>query len=244
MKPAETASRIIMDSPVVVALDYACRDSALAFVDRIEPGSCRLKVGKEMFTLFGPQFVRDLHQRGFEVFLDLKFHDIPNTVAKAVAAAAELGVWMVNVHASGGTRMMRAAREALAPFGAQAPLLIAVTVLTSMEASDLAELGLDISPADYAARLARLTQECGLDGVVCSAQEAVRFKNELGTGFKLVTPGIRPEGSAAGDQRRIMTPQQALHAGVDYMVIGRPITQSADPAQTLRDILASLNGGE
>ncbi|NDJ57838.1 orotidine-5'-phosphate decarboxylase [Enterobacteriaceae bacterium 4M9] len=242
MKPAETASRIVTDSPVVVALDYDDRNSALAFVDRIEPGSCRLKVGKEMFTLFGPQFVRDLHQRGFEVFLDLKFHDIPNTVAKAVAAAAELGVWMVNVHASGGARMMRAAREALQPFGEQVPLLIAVTVLTSMEASDLAELGLNISPADYAERLARLTQQCGLDGIVCSAQEAERFENTFGADFKLVTPGIRPEGSAAGDQRRIMTPQAALRAGVDYMVIGRPITQSADPAQALRDILASLQG--
>lgn len=243
MKPAETASRIVTDSPVVVALDYDDKNNALAFVDRIEPGSCRLKVGKEMFTLFGPQFVRDLHQRGFEVFLDLKFHDIPNTVAKAVAAAAELGVWMVNVHASGGARMMHAAREALQPFGKQAPLLIAVTVLTSMEASDLADLGLNISPADYAERLARLTQQCGLDGVVCSAQEAQRFKSTFGAAFKLVTPGIRPEGSEAGDQRRIMTPQAALRAGVDYMVIGRPITQSADPAQTLRDILASLHGG-
>ncbi len=242
MKPAETASRIVTDSPVVVALDYDDRNSALAFVDRIEPGSCRLKVGKEMFTRFGPQFVRDLHQRGFEVFLDLKFHDIPNTVAKAVVAAAELGVWMVNVHASGGARMMRAAREALQPFGEQAPLLIAVTVLTSMEASDLADLGLNLSPGDYAERLAALTKQCGLDGVVCSAQEAGRFKNTFGADFKLVTPGIRPEGSAAGDQRRIMTPQAALCAGVDYMVIGRPITQAADPSQALRDILASLQG--
>ncbi len=242
MKPAETASRIVTDSPVVVALDYDDKNRALAFVDRIEPGSCRLKVGKEMFTLFGPQFVHDLHQRGFEVFLDLKFHDIPNTVAKAVAAAADLGVWMVNVHASGGARMMQAAREALQPFGEQAPLLIAVTVLTSMEASDLADLGVNISPAEYAERLARLTQQCGLDGVVCSAQEAQRFKSAFGADFTLVTPGIRPEGSAAGDQRRIMTPQAALRAGVDYMVIGRPVTQSADPALALRDILSSLHG--
>lgn len=242
MKPAETTSRIVTHSPVVVALDYDDRNNALAFVDRIEPGTCRLKVGKEMFTRFGPQFVQDLHQRGFDVFLDLKFHDIPNTVAKAVAAAADMGVWMVNVHASGGARMMRAAREALQPFGDAAPLLIAVTVLTSMEASDLGELGIGLSPVDYAERLARLTQACGLDGVVCSAQEAIRFKNELGADFKLVTPGIRPEGSEAGDQRRIMTPQAALHAGVDYMVIGRPITQAQDPAQALRAILASLEG--
>jgi len=224
----------------VVALDYASRDRALAFVDRIAPGDCRLKVGKEMFTRFGPQFVRELHQRGFDVFLDLKFHDIPNTAAHAVAAAADLGVWMVNVHASGGARMMNAAREALVPFGKDAPLLIAVTVLTSMEASDLLDLGITSTPAEHAERLARLTRECGLDGVVCSAQEAVRFKSELGQAFKLVTPGIRPQGSEVGDQRRIMTPQQALAAGVDYMVIGRPVTQSADPAQTLNEINASL----
>lgn len=240
---ASSSSRAVTDSPVVVALDYHNRDKALAFVDRIDPRDCRLKVGKEMFTLFGPQLVRDLQQRGFDVFLDLKFHDIPNTTAHAVAAAADLGVWMVNVHASGGARMMTAAREALVPFGKDAPLLIAVTVLTSMEASDLADLGVTLSPAEHAERLARLTQQCGLDGVVCSAQEAVLFKQELGQAFKLVTPGIRPEGSAAGDQRRIMTPEQALAAGVDYMVIGRPVTQSEDPAQTLKMINASLKRG-
>ncbi|WP_312973396.1 orotidine-5'-phosphate decarboxylase [Atlantibacter sp.] len=235
-----STSRSATDSPIVVALDYDNRDKALAFVDQINPQDCRLKVGKEMFTRFGPQLVRDLHGRGFDVFLDLKFHDIPNTAAKAVAAAADLGVWMVNVHASGGARMMQAAREALVPFGQDAPLLIAVTVLTSMEASDLADIGITLSPAEHAERLARLTQQCGLDGVVCSAQEAVRFKSALGNAFKLVTPGIRPEGSAAGDQRRIMTPQLAQQAGVDYMVIGRPVTQSENPSQTLRDILASL----
>ncbi|MDI2627610.1 orotidine-5'-phosphate decarboxylase [Salmonella enterica] len=237
---ASSSSRAITESPVVVALDYHERDKALAFVDKIDPRDCRLKVGKEMFTLFGPQLVRDLQQRGFDVFLDLKFHDIPNTTARAVAAAADLGVWMVNVHASGGARMMAAARDALAPFGKVAPLLIAVTVLTSMETSDLRDLGVTLSPAEHAERLARLTQQCGLDGVVCSAQEAVRFKQALGAAFKLVTPGIRPAGSEAGDQRRIMTPEQALSAGVDYMVIGRPVTQSVDPAQTLKDINASL----
>ncbi|MGB9095202.1 orotidine-5'-phosphate decarboxylase [Erwinia sp.] len=230
----------VTGSPILVALDYNDRAAAMAFVDRIDPQSCRLKVGKEMFTLFGPELVKELHKRGFEVFLDLKFHDIPNTTAHAVAAAAELGVWMVNVHASGGARMMTAAREALLPFGKDAPLLIAVTVLTSMEAADLKDLGIDATPADHAERLARLTQQCGLDGVVCSAQEAVRFKQAFGTDFKLVTPGIRPTGSDAGDQRRIMTPQQAQQAGVDYMVIGRPITQSADPEATLKTILASL----
>ncbi|EPR8954718.1 orotidine-5'-phosphate decarboxylase [Salmonella enterica subsp. enterica serovar Eko] len=237
---ASSSSRAITESPVVVALDYHERDKALAFVDKIDPRDCRLKVGKEMFTLFGPQLVRDLQQRGFDVFLDLKFHDIPNTTARAVAAAADLGVWMVNVHASGGARMMAAARDALAPFGKDAPLLIAVTVLTSMETSDLRDLGVTLSPAEHAERLARLTQQCGLDGVVCSAQEAVRFKQVFGAAFNLVTPGIRPAGSEAGDQRRIMTPEQALSAGVDYMVIGRPVTQSVDPAQTLKDINASL----
>jgi len=227
-------------SPIVVALDYADKSAALAFADRIDPRDCRLKVGKEMFTHFGPQIVKDLQSRGFDVFLDLKFHDIPNTTAHAVAAAADLGVWMVNVHASGGARMMTTAKEALSSFGADAPLLIAVTVLTSMEGSDLADLGIQLSPADYAERLARLTRDCGLDGVVCSAQEASRFKAALGQEFKLVTPGIRPAGSKADDQRRVMTPVEALAAGVDYMVIGRPITQSADPAQTLRDIRASL----
>ncbi|EBB7370432.1 orotidine-5'-phosphate decarboxylase [Salmonella enterica] len=237
---ASSSSCAITESPVVVALDYHERDKALAFVDKIDPRDCRLKVGKEMFTLFGPQLVRDLQQRGFDVFLDLKFHDIPNTTARAVAAAADLGVWMVNVHASGGARMMAAARDALAPFGKDAPLLIAVTVLTSMETSDLRDLGVTLSPAEHAERLARLTQQCGLDGVVCSAQEAVRFEQVFGAAFKLVTPGIRPAGSEAGDQRRIMTPEQALSAGVDYMVIGRPVTQSVDPAQTLKDINASL----
>jgi orotidine-5'-phosphate decarboxylase len=227
-------------SPILVALDYADKNAALAFVDNIDPRDCRLKVGKEMFTLFGPQFVRELQQRQFEIFLDLKFHDIPNTAAHAVAAAAELGVWMVNVHASGGARMMTAAREALLPFGKDAPLLIAVTVLTSMEAEDLRGIGIELSPADYAERLALLTKECGLDGVVCSAHEATRLKASCGQAFKLVTPGIRPAGSSAGDQRRIMTPVEAAQAGVDYMVIGRPITQSSEPAETLREILKSL----
>lgn len=242
---APSSLRAVTDSPIVVALDYHDRDKALAFVDRIDPRDCRLKVGKEMFTLFGPQLVRDLQQRGFDIFLDLKFHDIPNTTAHAVAAAAaaDLGVWMVNVHASGGARMMTAAREALLPFGKDAPLLIAVTVLTSMESSDLADIGVTLSPAEHAERLAALTQKCGLDGVVCSAQEAVRFKHVFGRDFKLVTPGIRPQGSDAGDQRRIMTPEQALAAGVDYMVIGRPVTQSDNPAQTLKAINASLKKG-
>ncbi len=229
-----------VDSPVIVALDYDNQSAALAFVDKIDPKSCRLKVGKEMFTLYGPQFVQTLHQRGFDVFLDLKFHDIPNTTASAVAAAAELGVWMVNVHATGGARMMTAAKDALLPYGKDAPQLIAVTVLTSMEQSDLLDIGLDITPAQYAERLALLAKQCGLDGVVCSAHEAQQLKTACGQTFQLVTPGIRPEGAAAGDQRRIMTPPQAVQAGVDYMVIGRPITRSDDPALALQQINQSI----
>ncbi|GAA0486151.1 MULTISPECIES: orotidine-5'-phosphate decarboxylase [Tatumella] len=227
-------------SPVLVALDFDDTRRALSLVDLIDPKSCRLKVGKEMFTRFGPEWVKTLQSRGFDVFLDLKFHDIPNTVAHAVAAAADLGVWMVNVHASGGVRMMNAAREALEPMGKDAPLLIAVTVLTSMEASDLADIGIQRTPAEHALHLAALTRDCGLDGVVCSAHEAVTFKQQLGNDFLLVTPGIRPAGSAAQDQRRIMTPPQARLAGVDYMVIGRPVTQAADPAAALSAILNSL----
>lgn len=226
-------------SPVIVALDYARADEALALADRLSPADCRLKVGKELFTIAGPGIVQSLQQRGFELFLDLKFHDIPNTVAAAVAAAADLGVWMVNVHASGGRRMMTAARERLQQ-GGHRTQLIAVTVLTSMERSDLAEIGLDIEPLQQVQRLAALTADCGLDGVVCSAQEAALLRAAHGGAFSLVTPGIRPAGSAAGDQRRIMTPPEAQAAGVSYMVIGRPITQAADPAAALRAINASL----
>ncbi|MDP5291372.1 orotidine-5'-phosphate decarboxylase [Oceanimonas sp. CHS3-5] len=230
------------DPKVLIALDFAGEQQARALVAQLDPAQCRLKVGKEMFTLFGPDFVRHLVALGFDVFLDLKFHDIPNTVAKAVAAAAELGVWMVNVHASGGSRMMEAAKSALAPYGDKAPLLIAVTVLTSMTADELNQTGVLRSPAEQVLALARLTQQAGLDGVVCSAQEASLLKSELGPDFKLVTPGIRPAGSDAGDQRRIMTPELALKAGSDYLVIGRPITQAADPAAALTAINASLHG--
>ncbi len=228
------------DQKVIVALDYDNQADALAFVSRIDPTSCRLKVGKEMFTLFGPDFVRELHKRGFSVFLDLKFHDIPNTCSKAVKAAAELGVWMVNVHASGGERMMAASREILEPYGKDRPLLIGVTVLTSMEQSDLAGIGLDVKPQEQVMRLASSTKNAGLDGVVCSAQESQMLKQSLGKEFKLVTPGIRPAGADVGDQRRIMTPYEAVQAGSDYLVIGRPITQAADPAAVLAEINASL----
>ncbi|HIF9056460.1 TPA: orotidine-5'-phosphate decarboxylase [Photobacterium damselae] len=232
----------LMDPKVIVALDYDNQNDALAFVDRIEPGSCRLKVGKEMFTFYGPDFVRKLHDRGHSVFLDLKFHDIPNTCSKAVKAAAELGVWMVNVHASGGERMMTASREILEPYGKDRPLLIGVTVLTSMESSDLAGIGISRSPQEQVMNLATLTKNSGLDGVVCSAQEASLLKSNLGQEFKLVTPGIRPAGSAAGDQRRVMTPVEAIAAGSDYLVIGRPITQAENSAQVLADINATLAG--
>jgi orotidine-5'-phosphate decarboxylase len=229
------------DAKVVVALDFDNKEDALAFVDKINPSDCRLKVGKEMFTYFGPEFVKELTNRGFDVFLDLKFHDIPNTVAKAVAAAAELGVWMVNVHASGGLEMMSKAKQALEKYGEKAPLLIAVTVLTSMSEEDLQGLGITRSPAEQVMLLAKLTKEAGLDGIVCSAREAKALKLALGQDFKLVTPGIRPAGAASDDQKRIMTPEQAVDVGVDYLVVGRPITQADNPQQVLQSINASLN---
>ncbi|CAI8165899.1 MAG: Orotidine 5'-phosphate decarboxylase [Pseudidiomarina mangrovi] len=228
-----------MKSQVFVALDYPTPAAAWPLIDQLDPHQCGLKVGKELFTAAGPEFVRALVHRGFKVFLDLKFHDIPNTVAKAVRAAAELGVWMVNVHASGGTRMMRAAREALADLP-QPPLLIAVTVLTSMSAEDLAELGVTIPLADQVQHLAALAAQSGLDGVVCSAHEAAQLKAQFGANFVLVTPGIRPSGSDAGDQRRIMTPEQAAALGIEVLVIGRPITQAADPATVLQAINNAL----
>ena len=229
------------DAKVVIALDFNDKAQALAFVDKLAPEQCRLKVGKEMFTLFGPAFVKTLVAKNFDVFLDLKFHDIPNTVAKAVAAAAELGVWMVNVHASGGSEMMTKAKAALAPYGEQAPLLIAVTVLTSMSAQDLQETGISQSPEQQVLHLATLAKNAGLDGVVCSAKEAQTLKQALGQSFKLVTPGIRPAGAAVNDQKRIMTPEQAIAIGVDYLVIGRPITQAASPLAALLDINQSIS---
>src|SRR5512147_1695033 len=224
---------------IIVALDFADAASALALVARLDPALCRLKVGKELFTVAGPELVRALVARGFDVFLDLKFHDIPNTVAPACRAAAGLGVWMMNVHASGGRRMMIAAHEALADL-AQRPLLIAVTVLTSMSADDLSEVGVADAPADQVLRLARLTQACGLDGVVCSAQEAAMLSASLGKDFRLVTPGIRPAGADAGDQRRVMTPAEALRAGATDLVIGRPITAAADPLAALKQIQSEI----
>ncbi len=228
-----------MTHKIIVALDFADAASALTLVERLEPALCRLKVGKELFTVAGPDLVRALVARGFEVFLDLKFHDIPNTVAAACRAAAGLGVWMLNVHASGGRRMMTAAQQALADMP-QRPLLIAVTVLTSMSAEDLIEVGVSDAPADQVLRLARLSQACKLDGVVCSAQEAAMLRTDLGAGFRLVTPGIRPAGADTGDQRRVMTPAAALCAGATDLVIGRPITAAVDPLAALTQIQSDI----
>ena len=231
----------MLDPKVVVALDFDKKQDALSFVDRIQPTDARLKVGKEMFTYFGPEFVKQLTGKGFDVFLDLKFHDIPNTVAKAVTAAADLGVWMVNVHASGGSQMMTKAKLALDNYDNDAPLLIAVTVLTSMGQEDLNGLGINKTPAEQVNFLANLTKQSGLDGVVCSAWEAEQLKIDLGKEFKLITPGIRPAGSAQDDQQRIMTPKQAIDVGVDYLVIGRPITKAADPHAVLQQINSSIS---
>lgn len=227
-----------VDSRVVVALDFASATEAIAFADTVNPSLCKLKVGKELFTASGPALVEQLVARNFDVFLDLKFHDIPHTVAQACKVAASLGVWMVNVHASGGRKMLETTREALEGL-THRPLLIAVTVLTSMDHKDLSELGLP-AVEQQVERLAKLTQSCGLDGVVCSAQEATHLKQVCGSEFKLITPGIRPAGSAVNDQNRIMTPKAALLAGSDYLVIGRPITQSDNPTLTLEQINAEL----
>ena len=229
-----------MTSKIIVALDYEKEAEALALVDQIDPSLCRLKVGKEMFTTLGINFVKQLHQRNFDVFLDLKYHDIPNTVARAVRSAADLGVWMVDLHASGGLRMMEEAKRILEPYGKDAPLLIAVTVLTSMEDLDLLQIGINASPMEQVLRLAHLTQRAGLDGVVCSPQEVEILRNACGEDFKLVTPGIRPIGADFGDQRRVMTPTAAIRAGSDYLVIGRPITKADNPAEVLRSINSSI----
>jgi len=226
---------------IIVALDFDTLDAAVALAKQLDPTQCRLKVGKELFTYCGPSVVEALHELGFEVFLDLKFHDIPNTVAKAVKAAAELGVWMVNVHASGGLEMMKAARAAIDSYGDKRPLLIAVTVLTSMSGEDLSQIGLQNSPEQQVQRLAGLTQQAGLDGVVCSSQEARELKASFGKYFLLVTPGIRPQDSATGDQKRIMTPVAALEAGSDYLVIGRPITQAPSPLNALAAIVKEIS---
>ena len=220
---------------IIVALDYPDRAAAETLVRQLDPTRCRLKVGKELFVRAGPALVESLQAAGFDVFLDLKFHDIPNTVAQACKAAAELGVWMVNVHALGGRAMLEAAREALAGMQRR-PLLIGVTVLTSHSEASIREVGLAYPPAELVHRLAALVDEAGLDGVVCSAQEAAALRAARGGDFCLVTPGIRPAGSTQGDQLRIATPRQAILDGVDYLVIGRPVTQAENPLAALEEI--------
>ena len=223
------------DPKIIVALDYADADSALKLVHQLDPALCRLKVGKELFTAAGPRFVEKLASSNFGVFLDLKFHDIPNTVAKACSAASNLGVWMLNVHASGGLEMMQAAKQAVDSSETK-PLLIAVTVLTSMNQETLNQIGIHTDLPTHVLNLARLTQQAGLDGVVCSALEAQMLRSNLGGEFCLVTPGIRPANASKDDQSRIVTPADALSLGASYLVIGRPITQAVDPLATLQAI--------
>ncbi|MEL0314655.1 MAG: orotidine-5'-phosphate decarboxylase [Halieaceae bacterium] len=225
--------------PLIVALDFDTATEALDLVDLLDPDTCRVKVGKQLFTREGPAILKALGTRGFDVFLDLKFHDIPNTVANACVAAAEQGAWMVNVHASGGSRMMLAAREALAKLS-NPPKLIAVTVLTSMAPEDLSETGIPASPMERVLLLAELAQQAGMDGVVCSAQEAQQLRARLGPDFDLVTPGIRLPGDNVGDQRRVLSPSDALAAGANYLVVGRPITAASDPAGALEHIRSSI----
>ncbi|MET1253695.1 orotidine-5'-phosphate decarboxylase [Aliikangiella maris] len=228
------------DSKIIVALDFDDIRKARSFISKIDPNLCKLKVGKEMFTLFGPDWVRYLVEQDFSVFLDLKFFDIPNTVAKACKAAAQLGVWMVDVHASGGEVMMRAAQEAIDSVSGPRPLLTAVTVLTSFDEQQYQSIGYHRTMEQQVKHLGKLAELSGLDGIVCSAQEANAMRVELGPEFKLVTPGIRPAGSATEDQSRVMTPEMAIQSGVDYLVIGRPITQSSEPLKVLCEISESI----
>jgi orotidine-5'-phosphate decarboxylase len=229
-----------MSHQLIVALDFNSKQDALQLVEQIDPQSCALKVGSELFTLLGTQFVKQLIQKQFKVFLDLKFHDIPNTVARACAAAADLGVWMMNVHAAGGMHMMQSARKAIDSYGINRPLLIAVTVLTSLSQSEVSGVGITIPIIEQVKKLAILAKESGLDGVVSSAQEVSMIKQQCGPHFITVTPGIRLADDTQDDQVRIMTPQQAIAEGSDYLVIGRPITQSSHPQKVITEILESI----
>lgn len=228
--------------PLLIALDYNRGADALALAAQLSPGLCRLKIGKELYTREGRQLVEALQGIGYDIFLDLKYHDIPNTVASALRVAAEMGVWMVNVHASGGRKMLETAADALAHYR-QPPLLIAVTVLTSLGDGELREIGINEPLAAHVARLTALAASSGLNGVVCSAHEAGAVKAAHGRGFLTVTPGIRPAGSSADDQTRTMTPAAALQAGSDYLVIGRPVTRAEKPAVALADIITSIKTG-
>jgi orotidine-5'-phosphate decarboxylase len=225
----------IPDSKIIVALDYAQAQDAMHLVEQLDPKFCKLKVGKELFTAAGPMLVEQLVAKGFKIFLDLKFHDIPNTVAKACEAASNLGVWMLNVHASGGSAMMEAALEGVDKSDNQ-PYLIAVTVLTSMSQANLTELGIQNSIEEQVLKLANLTQKAGLHGVVCSAMEAQMLRKEISDDFLLVTPGIRPANASLDDQTRVMTPSKALSMGASYLVVGRPITQAQNPLAALHAI--------
>ncbi len=229
-----------MSKKLIIALDFDSYKPAITLVDQLDPSLCALKVGSEMFTLFGTDFVKDLVSKKFNVFLDLKFHDIPNTVAHACKAAADLGVWMINVHASGGVPMMHAARNALTSYGSSRPLLIAVTVLTSMSAADLIEIGIHEPLEQRVCVLAKLAQEAGLDGVVSSALEVPAIKAACGDRFLTVTPGIRLTSDKHDDQVRVMTPERAIKAGSDFLVVGRPITQASNPAKVVHDLLQSM----
>lgn len=231
--------KIELDRPLIVALDFPDAQQALAFADQVDPQRCRLKVGKELFTAAGPMILEALHQRGFSLFLDLKYHDIPNTAAQACLAAARQGVWMLNVHASGGPAMMTAVREAL-DRAQHKSLVIAVTVLTSMDAAQLAAVGVQGSPEQQVLRLARLAKDCGMDGVVASPLELRALRQAVAAPFLLVTPGVRPQGAALNDQQRVLGPAQALAAGADYLVLGRPITQAKDPQAALQSILLEM----
>lgn len=226
-------------SPIIVAVDVADERAALNLMDALDPTLCRLKVGKELFTLAGPSIVEQMQNKGFEVFLDLKFHDIPNTVASAVKMAAELGVWMVDLHAMGGRKMMCDAKEILSGYN-QPPLLIAVTLLTSMSDEMANEIGLIGNKDDIVTRLANLVTDCGLDGVVSSANEAKMIK-EIQPNLVTVCPGIRLNNSVADDQVRIMTPANAVKEGANYLVIGRPITRAEDPREALQYIISTLS---
>ena len=237
---ATTPNATEREPRVIVALDYDNAGDALAFADAVHPSDCRLKVGLELFTLAGPSLVEKLASRGFDIFLDLKFHDIPNTVAQACRAAAQLGVWMLNVHTLGGPRMLAAAREAIDGCPDK-PLLIGVTILTSHSAEELLQIGLTKSPSEIVVNLASMAQQAGLDGVVCSPHEAASLKQTQGDAFVLVTPGVRPAGSDNNDQARIMTPAEAISQGSDYLVIGRPITRAPDPVAALAEIIASIS---
>ena len=222
-----------MENKIIVALDFNSSSQAVELVDTLDPKLCRLKIGKELFTAAGPNLVETMIKKEFDVFLDLKFHDIPNTVANAVKVAADLGVWMLNVHISGGSTMMKSAKDAIISHGGCKPILIGVTVLTSISSAELSEIGINNDLKDQVVQLAKLAYQSGLDGVVCSAEEAKLLRNSMPADFILVTPGIRREQDAAGDQKRVITPSQAIRNGSDYLVVGRPITQAASPSAAL-----------